>query len=259
VTDYGISQASDAASLGATQRFGSTLAMGVNFPLLAHCFLNRGSAVSRPVQDERLPLHPLFIAHQEMPETDRAFHAAFDWDAHQSVNGLLEAARQHIDSGRFEQARQAYTDALRARPRDWALMGEIAEFLIRHIADYQSGRQMATAALSLNPWYSVWLWNVLGDALFALQSYTEAHEIYLKAEKMEPNDVRTALNLGYSYWELGQPEAALQLLARGLAHDRGGLFRDRLLEKQQQILAGVAEGFRSEQEWLARRAARLSS
>jgi tetratricopeptide (TPR) repeat protein len=194
-----------------------------------------------------------------MPATERAFHQAFDWEVQQVVNGPQEAARQHIEGGRFEQAREAYEKSLSARPRDWALLGEIAEFLIRHVADYESGRKIAEAALAVNPWYSVWLWNVLGDAVYALERYAEAHEIYLKAEIMEPNDVRTALNLSYSYWELGRPDRALELVARGLAHDGAGLYRDRLLEKQQQILAGVAATHRSNQEWLARRAARLSS
>ena len=50
---------------------------------------------------------------------------------------------------------------------------------------------------------------------------------------------------------------ALQALATGLANDRNALFRERLIEKQQHILAQISARFQSEQEWLARRAARL--
>ena len=38
-----------------------------------------------------------------------------------------------------------------------------------------------------------------------LERFTEAHEAYLHAAKLEPGDVRTALNLGYTYAESGQP------------------------------------------------------
>jgi tetratricopeptide (TPR) repeat protein len=259
INDYGMTQPSDAVSLGATQRFGSSAALGLNFPFLAHHFSSRVALVSRPAMDERLPLHPMLLANRSMPQTNIAFHSSFDFQTHEDMNGPQDAARQHIDAGRFDQAMQAYREALQARPRDWALMGEIAEFLTRHIADYESGKKMAEAALAVNPWYSVWLWNLLGDAVYAMDRFSEAHECYLKAEAMEPNDVRTALNLGYSYYELGQPERALLALARGLAGDSVGLYRERLLEKQQQILAGLTAQRRIEQEWLARRAARLAS
>jgi tetratricopeptide (TPR) repeat protein len=194
-----------------------------------------------------------------MTHTDRVFHGVFDHEVHEAMNRPQEAARQHIGAGRFADAKRAYEDALQARPRDWALLGEIAEFLTRQIGDYESGRRMAEAALKINPWYSVWLWNVLGDALYAMDRFAEAHEQYLHAQAMDPNDVRTALNLGYSYFQIGQPEPALLALARGLAHDKSGMFRDRLLENQQQILATISGMYRQEQEWLARRAARLAS
>jgi tetratricopeptide (TPR) repeat protein len=152
-----------------------------------------------------------------------------------------------------------YEQALRARPRDWTLMGEIAEFLLRHVGDYEAGRKMAETALSMNPWYSVWLWNLLGDSLYALNRFSEAHEIYLKANELGPGDVRTALNLGYTYRELGSPAQALQALARGLVEDGSGQFRNRLLEKQAQILAELTQSFERRQEWLARRAARMAA
>jgi tetratricopeptide (TPR) repeat protein len=259
INDYGMTQPADASSLGSTQRFGSSAAMGLNFPFLAHHFSSRVAMVSRPAMDEKLPLHPMLLANRSLPQTNLAFHESFDWQAHERWMVPQETARHHIEAGRFDQAMHAYREALLGRPRDWALMGEIAEFLTRQVADYESARKMAEAALAVNPWYSVWLWNLLGDAVYAMDRFAEAHQHYLKAESMEPNDVRTALNLGYSYFEIGQPDRALLALARGLAADSTGAYRERLLEKQQQILAGIAVQRRTEQEWLARRAARLAS
>ena len=259
INDYGMTQASESVGLGSIQRFGPTTAMGINFPLLAHHLSSRGVKVTRPAQDEQLPLHPLLIASRSLPGTETRFQETFSWETVREMNAPAEAARKHIEGGRVEQAGRMYEQALRVRPRDWTLMGEIAEFLLRHVGDYEAGRKMAATALSMNPWYSVWLWNLLGDALYALNKFSEAHEIYLKAEALSPNDVRTAMNLGYTYWELGSPVQALQALARGLADDGSGQFRDRLLDKQAQILAGLSQQFGRGQEWLARRAARMAA
>ena len=92
---------------------------------------------------------------------------------------------------------ETYQEALAARPRDWVLLGEIVEFLIRQIANYQAGLDIA--------------------------------------------------------------KAALEALARALANDRTGLLRERLLQKQRQIAGQVQARHAAEQEWLARRAARLNS
>ncbi len=259
INDYGMTQPSESTGLGFTQRFGPTTAMGVNFPFLTHLFASHGARTHRPTEDERLPLHPLMIAKRSMPATERRFQETFSWDAFSDMNAPQELARNELAAGRLEQVGKAYEKALEVRPRDWALLGEIAEFLLRHAADYEAGRKMAETALSLNPWYSAWLWNLLGDALFALNRFAEAHEVYVKAQQMSANDVRTALNLGYTFWELGQPAQALQSLARGLAEDGSGQFHARLLEKQGQILAALSQQHGQQQEWLMRRAARLSA
>jgi tetratricopeptide (TPR) repeat protein len=259
INDYGQTQASDSVGLGSVQRFGPTAAMGLNFPLMAHHFSKRGLCISRPELDERLPLHPFLISPRQMALTEQRFDETFSWETYREMTEPAEAARKHVDGGRIEQAGHLYEQALRARPRDWALVGEIAEFLIRHVGDFEAGRKMAEAALAINPWYSVWLWNLYGDALYALNRFAEAHEIYLKAEALSPNDVRTAMNLGYTYWELGSPDQALQAIARGLTNDGSGQFHDRLLEKQAQIVAKLNERFRRNQEWHARRAARMSA
>jgi tetratricopeptide (TPR) repeat protein len=259
INDYGVVSADGASAMGATQRFGGSAALGLNFPFLDHHFSSHGSTVLRPDLDERLPIHTRLIARHPMEATGRAFHAIFDWQAQRVEQGPQEEARQRIAAGAFEAARQQYEVALSFRRHDWALLGEIAEFLIRQVSDYQAGLTIAAAALDINPWYSVWLWNVYGDALYALERFDEAHAAYCKGEQMEPHDPRTLLNLGYSYAQRGESEAALQALARGLAHDRAGVFRDRLLEKQQQIISSELTRYTAEQEWLARRTVRLSS
>jgi len=259
VNDYGMTQPSESAGLGSIQRFGPTAAMGINFPLLAHHFSTRDAKTSRPALDERLPLHPILISHRKMRLTEETFQQTFSWETFREMNTLTEEARKHVEGGRLERAGRMYEQGLRARPRDWTLMGEIAEFLLRRVGDYDAGRKMAESALSMNPWYSVWLWNLYGDALYALERFDEAHAVYLKAEKLSSNDVRTALNLGYTYLQQGRPEQALAAIARGLAEDGSGQFRERLLQKQGEILAKLSEQYGRKQEWLSQRAARMAA
>ena len=93
---------------------------------------------------------------------------------------LPDEARRHIEAGRTEEAMECYKSALARHPRDWRLLGELAEFLIRNLADYEAGLAAARAAVRLNPWYSAWLWNTVGDALYAQDRFDEAHEAYLQ-------------------------------------------------------------------------------
>ena len=111
--------------------------------------------------------------------------------------------------------------------------------------------------MELNPWYSPWLWNVLGDILFLDKNVSGAHEAYVQAQKIHPTDVRTNLNLAYTLFEFGDYDQALQALATALAADTRGLFRARLLEKQHQVLSAMSGRWQGEQERLARRAERL--
>lgn len=257
LNDYGSTQVDQIPGQAATQRFGSSAAIGINFPLLDFHFQSRGTRVSKPEADSTLPIHPRLLANKDLPETERLFLGVFGGEAHQAIEGAQERARAHVEAGRHEQARQVYVSALEYVPRDWRLLGEVAEFLIRNAADYETGLKMARAALEINPWYSVWLWNVMGDALFALDRFAESHECYLKAREIEPSDPRTQLNLGYTYTQSGDYGQALGAIAHGLACDRNGLFRERLLEKQNQVLSLIGASYNSEQEWLARRAQRL--
>ena len=119
--------------------------------------------------------------------------------------------------------------------------------------------ELARSALAINPWYSTWLWNVLGDCLFCLERFDDAHEAYLQAHRIDPRDARTNLNLSYTYTQFGAHDEALGAIAVALANDVRHVFRMRLLEKQQQVLNAVSGRWLGEQERLSRRADRLRS
>ncbi len=258
VNDYGPVQPDQIPALAASQHFGATMAMGVNFPLLQHHFAALGRTVVKPDEDDDRSVHARLILHTRLPVTSEAFQKQFGPVAHRQAEGPQEEARQHLEAGRLEQAMQSYQTAVARCPRDWRLLGEVSEFLIRRVGDYAAGLELARGAVRLNPWYSAWLWNVLGDSLFALERYEEAHEAYLQAQRIDPKDVRTMLNLAYCYAEFGAYREALEAIATGLAMDGAAVYRERLLEKQQQVLGAVAGKWTSEQEWMARRSARMS-
>ena len=133
----------------------------------------------------------------------------------------------------------------------------MADFVGLQINDPSAGLELARGAVQRNPGYSSWLWNVLGDCLYGLRRFDDAHEAYLQAGRIDPNDARTNLNLAFTLLENRKHGEALQALARGLAGDTHGIFRERLLAKQAEVLQTLTAETSRESERQQRRAARL--
>ena len=232
-SDYGVRGSDAPASHSNPQEFGDSRAIGLHFPLMANFVSSLGADLEAPEPGETASLHSRMLVRAGVPKTRAVFAKSFGaprW----------REARVHIQAGAKEDAKRVYESALEKYPRDWSLLGEVAEFLVRHAADFEGGLELAKAALALNPWYSTWLWNVYGDAHFGLQRYVEAVEAYRLAEALSPRDVRTQLNLSYGCAALGDTEAALAAIARGFSHDEDGVYQERLRDKQQQILGALA-------------------
>jgi tetratricopeptide (TPR) repeat protein len=257
LNDYGSVRRDQIAGHAAAQRFGPTSALGLNFPFLEHVFTSQGHVVVTPEGDDRQSLHARLIVKAPAPETIAAFENRFGTAGNAFFDEPLQDARKHAAAGRKNEALDCYRVALSRSPRDWQVAGEIAEFVGLQLQDYAAGRDLATAAVALNPWYSTWLWNVLGDVLFLDGRVEAAHEAYMQAHRIHPGDARTNLNLAYTYFEFGQHAVALDCVAAALAADARGLFRQRLLEKQHQILGAISGRWLGEQERLARRAERM--
>ena len=107
---------------------------------------------------------------------------------------------------------------------------------------------MAKAALSLNPTCSAELWNTLGDGLYEWGRTEEARSAYHKALAVNSTDVRSRYNLAWVHTRLKDYPAALDMIAQAMSLDKTGEFRDRLLHKQQEILARLAQ--KNQQEYL---------
>lgn len=257
INDYGACTPEAAAQSGASQRFGRTSAIGLNFPLLAQLFGRDGWQVLAPSGDAQRAIHARLLIGEGCERTAAAFLNRFSADAQQFFEAPAHEARTHLESGRQDAALESYRQAITRSPRDWRLLGEVAEFVGLQLRDFAAGTELARSALELNPWLSTWLWNVLGDCLFCQEQFEEAHGAYLQAECIDPRDGRTQLNLAYTWQQRGDPARALVCIAQGLAGDAHGVHTQRLMEKQQQVLAQIAALRASEQQRLAQRAARL--
>jgi tetratricopeptide (TPR) repeat protein len=117
------------------------------------------------------------------------------------------------------------------------LLSEVAQFLVFSLRDVKAGIDLAKVALALNPSCSSELWNTLGDGLFEYGRYAEARSAYLKALEVNDADVRARYNLAWVYQREKNYAAALHMIAAGLALDKMGQYRERLLAKQQEVVA----------------------
>jgi len=256
INDYGPVKPEQLNEWSLSQRFGATVANGLNFPLFDHIFKDD---VLAPIECQDVPVQARLISCGKYTSSTRdSFLERFGKDAHDYYEFDLVEARAHRDAGRKDDALKCYKSALAHNLKDWYVIGEIGEYLTVQLQDYIAGVELLQHAILMNPWYSTWLWNVLGDGLFCMEKFTEAHEAYLQAQRIDPNDVRVNLNLAYTYYQDGLYDEALSAIAKGLSHDVRSHYRDRLLEKQQQILAAISGKWLGEQERLVNRNHRLN-
>jgi tetratricopeptide (TPR) repeat protein len=158
----------------------------------------------------------------------------------------LYQARACLKMGRFELAATYYREALKRQPRNWVLLNEISMFLTYSMGDIKAGIDMARAALALNPSCSAELWNTLGDGLYEWGRTEEARSAYVKALAVNNTDVRSRYNLAWVYARQKNFAAALDSIGQALALDKTGEYRDRLLQKQQEVLVHQARKYQQD-------------
>jgi tetratricopeptide (TPR) repeat protein len=257
VNDYGPARAEDVATHLGVQRFGGSVAMGLNFSLLESMLAGRGFATVAPEGDEQRRIHTRLVARHIGPRTLDVLRKRFALEADRQLDAPQEEARAHLAAGRRNEALDAYRRMIERNPGDWQMLGEAAEYVGLQLGDHKAGLEIVRSALERNPWYSAWLWNILGDCLFYQEHLAEAHEAFTQAQRIDADDPRTNLNLAYTLSARGDQPGALATIAHGLAHDGKGHYRPRLLEKQVQVLALISERASTDQSRLVRRAERF--
>jgi len=253
VNDYGPTQVDQVDGMAHVMRFGASLACCLHFPFLERHFSSLGWAVHKPKGDDDRMIHSRLFCKPACEGTVRSFHDQCGDDRYTKADRICSAAVEHINAGRLHGALDCYKQAIGYCPRDWHLLGQAAEFLTQHLLRYDEALQLAQAAIAINPWYSSFLWNTLGNSLFCLNRFDEAHQAYQQALGIDPNDPQGHLNLAFTYIHHGDCHEALTAIARGLENDQSGRFRSVLLSKQQEIIGILANRRTANQQRLEQR------
>ena len=253
IVDYGPTQPEGPAGYAPGQRFGPTAAAVVNLPLLElHC-RRRGLESWEPEGDAALRLHTRLLSRGGLPRTRQVFESRLRAETVKQAEALVQRAQQQAAAGLLRQALASYRAAIERNPRNWLVIGQAAAFVADGLRDPGTALELARAAIELNPWYSPYLWNVLGDCLSGLQRAPDAHECYLQADRICPADAETNLRLARSWLQMGDPARSLEAVARGLANDSNAMFRHVLLQRQQQAIDALSARWNGERATAARR------
>jgi tetratricopeptide (TPR) repeat protein len=231
------------------QRFSLATFVGVNFSLLRRYFgESKRCDYIEPPGEEGRGIHARLLGTHIDPDVSMRFQERFGEEAYKRLQEPIQKARACAKAGRFELAGGFYREALHLQPTNWVLLCEVSQFLTFQMRDPKAGADMAKVALRLNPTCSAELWNALGDALYEFGRTAEARSAYEKALSVNGADVRARYNLAWVHTREKDFAAALQRIAEALALDKTGEYRDRLLQKQQEVVGRQTQ--RHQQEYL---------
>jgi tetratricopeptide (TPR) repeat protein len=257
VQDYGSPTPESVEDKPSSQRFGDSIALGLNFRLSEEHF--GAERISAPPGDAENSLHTRVLAAEPIPQTRSAVASELGLEAYTQIAASLSQARYYAAAGDTFRAREAYLSLIDKNGGNWPLLAEAAEYLVSQPKGAGLALRLVQRALRSNPKLSPWLWNILGDALYSLGHFEHAHAAYGEALEIDRFDPRTNLNLAFSYQKRRQPAEALQAIASGFAGDAAGAFREVLSAKQEEILVGMAERQQARERWELRRNYQVSS
>ncbi len=236
LNDYGIATAADVNETYTYQHFGASTAIGLNFPLLSAFFTARGGCTWIEPDGDSPRIYTRMLCRDAGPGTQHLFRNQFSKAAYSHLNQPLESARKHLTEGRRETALIGYREALNRQPYNWVLLGEVARFISAGLHDHEAGLELARRATAINP-MSAEMWNTRGDCLVYLDRLDEAEQAFLEALRLNPKDAGAEYSLIHILIRKNKPDAALRLIATALIDDRTAEYRERLIQRQAEILA----------------------
>jgi tetratricopeptide (TPR) repeat protein len=246
VNDYGQTQTTRENEFE-HQRFSLATAVGINFPEVEAYFNDGRCQVIKPPGEDR-GIHSRLFSKNPGSDLIARFYESFGDGEHKRLQEPIQFARACTKQGRFELASGYYQEALRLQPRNWVLLNEVSMFLTYNMRDPKAGANLAKIALGLNPTCSADLWNTLGDALYEWGRTVEAKGAYEKAITINAADVRSRFNLAFVHVRERNFDAALRRIAEAFTLDKTGEYRDRLMQKMQEVVHHVS--LRHQQEYL---------
>lgn len=246
INDYGQAKPKHSSDFE-HQRYSQSTFIGINFPLLEFYYGERpGTQWIQPTEDESTRIYARLLGRELPPETIDCFQELFGSSKLERVHQLTSIARNFVASNRFESAIMAYQEILEIQPFNWLMIKEVGQFLSFSLKDPSAGLEMARNALEINPACSPDLWNLAGDSLFELGRIEESRKAYMKALEINPNDLTAHFNLTYVHSRTKEYALALQSVASAFVLDKSGVFRERLLQTQAEILGQLARGYQQQ-------------
>jgi tetratricopeptide (TPR) repeat protein len=239
------------------QRYGDSVFVGLNYPLLEEYIRQRGGWQWVAPPEDNGHIYSRMIGVKLAVTVVERFQRAFTKSQFEWKREPANSASACIQAGRFETAAVAYREALQRQPYNWLLMSEAARFLMFTLRDANAGLELARAALALNPCSSE-LWDTLGDGLFLQERVSEARHAFLRALAVDPEDVRARYNLSFVYEHDRDYASALQIIAEALSIDTKGAYREGLLRKQGEVLQKLASRFHQHGQRMANRVTDLT-
>ncbi len=256
LSDYGHSGMAFHPDASPYQRYGGSTQIGVNFWQLKAYFTALPGCLWVEPDEDNESIFVRLLGRRPSPAAVSVFRERFQKAVFQRKDSTVEASRGCLKEGRYQAGLEAYREALLRQPNNWVLLGEVARFLMVTLQQPGPGLELAQKALSINPTHPD-LWNTLGDALFALARHEEAQQAFQRALRFSPGDVRARYNLVYTLVKANDLPGALKMVAEGLAYDETAEYRERLLERQSEILGEMARRRQQKQRVLADRSGRI--
>jgi tetratricopeptide (TPR) repeat protein len=236
------------------QSYGPTLAAGVNLfqidGFLATDKAPDGVRMVKPDHDSTGNQAARLLVRGELPKTCAEFAVAFDGQEMRRAGNLADDARAQAEP---VQAMELYRQSLLLEPTNWYLMTEAARSALAECKRPDLAVAIAHKGLQLNPEYSPELWNVFGDAHFALGDIDAARRAYAFGLEVNPRHARLHYCMAVAEANRGRFTEAFAHIGQSLAHDTAGTYRQDVLQVLDACLRGASHKQELEDERLKSR------
>ena len=236
------------------QKYGPTAAAGVNIVQMDG-FFAAGQAPERlqfhaPRHDGVRNQAARLLTKSTLAATRAEFDIAYDGEDMARAGELADEARAEANP---MIAMEKFRQAVVLEPTNWHLMAEAARTALANARRPDVAMAIAAKGLELNTEYSPDLWNVFGDAHYAVGNKAAALHAYEQGLIVQPHDVRLRFSAASVEAARGRYAAAFRHLGEALASDRQGTWRGEVLQLLDACLRGQQAHVRAEDARLADR------
>ncbi|MSP93044.1 MAG: tetratricopeptide repeat protein [Myxococcales bacterium] len=246
-----------AAHPRAYQNYGPTSAAGVNLVQADGWFgagqAPHGATLHKPHHDGARNQATRLLVRGELPRTVAEFETAFDGVEVARAADLADQAREATKPA---DAMELYRQAVLLEPTNWHLLAEAARSALAEARRPDLAAAIAHRGLQLNERYSPELWNVYGDAQFALGDFNAARQAYAHGLQVHPTHARLHYCMAVAEANRGRFDAAFRHAGEALATDRTGAYRSDTLQVLDACLRGSQRKVELEDERLKTRSDR---